>query len=110
MEDTKGKDYSERLANLEGKSWKRILNVQAPYKWNLSRLQMGRTLDVGCGIGRNLVNLENSVGVDHNLDSVLIARSKGLKAYSTDEWISSPDAVHGSFDSILLAHVLEHLS
>jgi len=110
MEDTKGKDYSERLANLEGKSWKRILNVQAPYRWNLSRLQMGRTLDVGCGIGRNLVNLKNSVGVDHNLDSILIARSKGLSAYSTDEWKSSPDAVHESFDSILLAHVLEHLS
>jgi SAM-dependent methyltransferase len=40
----------------------------------------------------------------------LIARSKGLTAYSTDEWESSPDAVRGSFDSILLAHVLEHLS
>ena len=110
MEDTRDPEYASRLSTLEGKTWKRVLNVQAPYKWNLARLELGKTLDVGCGLGRNLLNLENGVGVDHNRDSVLIARSKGLTAYSTDEWESSPDAVHGSFDSILLAHVLEHLS
>lgn len=110
MEDTRDPEYASRLSTLEGKTWKRVLNVQAPYKWNLARLELGKTLDVGCGLGRNLLNLENGVGVDHNRDSVLIARSKGLTAYSTDEWESSPDAVRGSFDSILLAHVLEHLS
>ena len=110
MEDTKGKDYSERLSNLEGKSWKRVLNVQAPYRWNLKRLKIERTLDVGCGIGRNLINLEDGVGVDHNPDSVSIARSRGLKAYSTSEWLDSSEAKEESFDSILLAHVLEHLS
>ena len=110
MEDTRDPKYADRLSTLESKNWKRVLNVQAPYKWNLARLELGKTLDVGCGLGRNLLNLENGVGVDHNRDSVLIARSKGLTAYSTDEWESSPDAVQGSFDSILLAHVLEHLS
>ena len=110
MEDTRDPEYADRLSKLESKNWKRVLNVQAPYKWNLARLELGKTLDVGCGLGRNLLNLEYGVGVDHNRDSVLIARSKGLTAYSTDEWESSPDAVLGSFDSILLAHVLEHLS
>jgi SAM-dependent methyltransferase len=110
MEDTRDPKYADRLSKLESKSWKRVLNVQAPYKWNLARLELGKTLDVGCGLGRNLLNLENGVGVDHNQDSVLIARSKGLTAYSTDEWESSSDAVRGTFDSILLAHVLEHLS
>jgi 2-polyprenyl-3-methyl-5-hydroxy-6-metoxy-1,4-benzoquinol methylase len=110
MENTRDPEYADRLSKLESKSWKRVLNVQAPYKWNLARLELGKTLDGGCGLGRNLLNRENGVGVDHNQDSVLIARSKGLTAYSTDKWESSSDAVQGSFDSILLAHVLEHLS
>lgn len=95
MEDTKDPKYADRLSTLESKKWKRVLNMQAPYKWNLARLELGKTLDVGCGLGRNLLNLENGVGFDHNRDSVLIARSKGLTAYSTDEWESSPDAEKG---------------
>ena len=110
MEDTRDPEYADRLSNLESKTWKRILNVQAPYRWNLSRLNLERTLDVGCGLGRNLANLKNGVGVDHNKESVSIARSKGLNAYSTEEWESCADARPESFDTILLAHVLEHLS
>ena len=34
--------------------WKRALDVQAPYRWNLRRLKPGFMLDVGCGLGRNL--------------------------------------------------------
>lgn len=54
---TAGADYAERLQTLETKRWKTLLDVQRPYRWNLRRLDLKRTLDVGCGIGRNLRNL-----------------------------------------------------
>jgi 2-polyprenyl-3-methyl-5-hydroxy-6-metoxy-1,4-benzoquinol methylase len=48
--------------------------------------------------------------VDHNADSISIAKLRGLRAYTVEEFVGSPDAVEQSFDSILLAHVLEHVS
>lgn len=108
MESTQDPAYAQRLETLEGKSWKRILDVQAPYRWNLRRLDLGMTLDVGCGLGRNLMNLENGVGVDHNSRSVSIARTRGLIAFNTEEWADCEFARASSFDSILLSHVLEH--
>jgi SAM-dependent methyltransferase len=74
-------------------------------------LRLGRTLDVGCGIGRNLQNLGGgSIGVDHNPTSVAAARARGLEAFTVDEFLKGPFAVPASFDSLLVAHVLEHLS
>ena len=32
---------------MTGAGWKRLLNVQAPYRWNVRRLDLGFTLDVG---------------------------------------------------------------
>jgi SAM-dependent methyltransferase len=85
--------------------------VQAPYRWNIRRLRLGRTLDIGSGLGRNLAHLEgNGIGVDHNAESVAIANARGLTSYTVDEFRSSKDAVEASFDSLLLAHVLEHVS
>jgi 2-polyprenyl-3-methyl-5-hydroxy-6-metoxy-1,4-benzoquinol methylase len=108
---TAGEDYAERLRNREGARWKALLDVQRPYRWNLRRLQLGRVLDVGCGIGRNLKNLgPNSVGVDHNEASIAIARDAGLTAFTTEEFWSSGMGGAGSFDAILLAHVMEHVS
>ena len=67
-------------------------------------------LDVGCGIGRNLAHLGgNGVGVDHNEGCIQVARSRGLTAYLPKDFHRSPDAKQSSFDSILVAHVLEHL-
>ena len=72
-----------RLTALETARWKRVLDVQRPYRWNLERLHLGRTLDVGCGIGRNLQNLgPDAVGVDHNAHSIEICRQRGLTAYT----------------------------
>ena len=102
-------DYAERLARLEGARWKKVLDVQRPYRWNLRRLGLGRTLDVGCGLGRNLVALGDGVGVDHNADSIAMARERGLRAWTTEEWPTCVDAVESSFDAMLVAHVLEHL-
>jgi SAM-dependent methyltransferase len=109
--DTRGEEYARRLQTKEQASWKRLLNVQAPYQWNLRRHDLGRTLDVGCGIGRNLATLgPGSIGVDHNASSVEIARGRGLEALTVAEWEASPRRVPGAFDAILLAHVIEHLS
>ena len=55
------------------------------------------------------MNLADGVGVDHNSESIAVARALGLRAWTTDEWPECPDAVPGSFDTLLLAHVLEHL-
>lgn len=107
---TAAADYAERLRRLEGVWWKRLLDVQAPYRWNLRRLGLGRTLDVGCGIGRNLRNLgPDSVGVDHNTESVRIACQRGLRAYTVPQFLASEHARSGEFDSLLFAHLVEHM-
>jgi len=108
---TAGQTYAERLERLSGKRWKKILNVQAPFRANIRRLKLGRALDVGCGTGRNLHYLDvGSVGVDHNPFSIQVARDAGLEAYTVDEFFANPalTAAH-SFDSMLSAHVVEHL-
>jgi SAM-dependent methyltransferase len=110
-EDTSGEDYARRLQAKQQVWWKRALNVQAPYQWNLRRQHLGRTLDVGCGIGRNLETLDpGSVGVDHNAHAVALARERGVTALTVEEWERSELRVPGTFDGMLLAHVIEHLS
>ena len=110
-EATAGRDYADRLVRLRSSRWKHVIDVQAPYRWNIRRLRLGRTLDIGCGIGRNLHHLgADAVGVDHNADSVAVARSLGLTAYSGDEFRDSTDAVPESYDTLLLAHVVEHMN
>ena len=109
--DTSGEDYARRLQTKQQVWWKKALNVQAPYRWNLRRQRLGRTLDVGCGIGRNLETLDpGSVGVDHNEHSVAVAREAGVSALTVAEWEQSPLRVPESFDGILLAHVIEHMT
>ena len=108
--DTTDYEYSERLLREEVVWWKRLLDVQLPYRWNLRRLNLGFTLDLGCGLGRNLRNLNgNGVGIDHNPRSVEIARSRGLRAFTPEEFLESEFNRLESFDSILLSHVAEHM-
>lgn len=103
--------YAARLARLEGARWKRLLDVQAPYRRNIRRLAPGFTLDVGCGLGRNLTHLGGrGVGVDHNVTAVAECRRRGLVAYTSDEFATAPEATPGRFDHLLMAHVLEHLT
>ncbi|HEY8566785.1 MAG TPA: class I SAM-dependent methyltransferase [Beijerinckiaceae bacterium] len=108
---TAGADYAERLTRVQEAGWKRLLDVQAPYRWHVRSLRLGRTLDVGCGIGRNLAHLRGeAVGVDHNPAMVAASRARGFRAWTTAEWASCPDAVPGAFDSLLVAHVVEHMT
>ena len=104
-------DYTRHLVDLQTVWWKRLLPVQAPYRWNLRRLHLGRTLDLGCGIGRNLDHLgEGAVGIDHDEASVRYARSRGFEAYTPEEFRASPHGAEATFDSLLLSHVAEHLT
>ena len=110
MTDTDNKAYTDRLVRLATKGWKSRLDVQAPYRWNLRRQDLGRTLDVGCGIGRNLSTLPaGSLGIDHNPTSVAEAKKLGLAALTVEEWNAARDT-YALFDSLLLAHVLEHMT
>lgn len=109
---TRGEEYAQRLIRLQMAPWKRWLNVQAIFRWNLTRLQPGFTLVVGCGIGRDLLNLRgNGVGVDTNEYCVRTARGRGFTAFTPDEFRASRDYSRaGRFDSLLLAHVAEHMT
>ena len=108
-EETRSEQYAAQLSKREGARWKQLLNVQAPFRWNLRRLGLGFTLDVGCGIGRNLVAIDG-VGVDHNPASVAIARERGMVAFTPEEFAESEFAKPNRFDAMLLAHVVEHMT
>jgi 2-polyprenyl-3-methyl-5-hydroxy-6-metoxy-1,4-benzoquinol methylase len=109
-EPTYDQTYTWYLVDMQTAWWKRLLNVQAPYRWLIKRQNLGRTLDIGCGIGRYLTVLNSeSVGVDPNESSIMFALNMGLKAYTPDEFLQSDEAKPESFDSFLVAHVAEHL-
>lgn len=106
-----GQDYAERLIRLQTARWKRWLNVQALHRWNLRRLDPGFTLDIGCGIGRNLLHLRRqSIGVDVNEHCVRTAKARGLPAFTPTEFRRSEHCAAGRFDTLLLAHVAEHMT
>lgn len=111
IKDTRNSDYTDVLLKKQTVWWKKLLNVQAPYRWNLLQLKPGYTLEIGCGIGRNLIHLKGQgVGVDHNLPSVEIARKQGLTAFTPDEFKASDFNILLHFDTLLLAHVAEHMT
>lgn len=108
---TKHDDYTNRLVSKYDKSWKRKVRFLDPYRWNTKRICTGQVLEVGCGIGRNLESLgSRSIGVDHNESSILQARERGFQAYTSEEFIRDSAQYRTSFDTILMAHLLEHIS
>jgi SAM-dependent methyltransferase len=107
--DTRSPEYTRRLESRADVWWKRLIPVQAPYLLHLKLLRLGRTLDVGCGVGRYLAWLPSgSVGVDHNSESVQACRRRGLTAVTPEELRADIAQTH-RFDSILMSHLLEHV-
>jgi SAM-dependent methyltransferase len=110
MKSTESQAYKDRLFRLQKKSWKKKLRIQEFYADQVIRLQPGRVLEIGCGIGRLLEHLPDAVGIDHNVHSVNFAKELGFQAFTELDFKNSRFNVVESFDSILLAHVVEHLT
>ena len=107
---TQDSGYTDLLLTKGSRWWKNAFDAQAPYRWHLRRLKLGFTLDIGCGLGRNLINLGgNGIGIDHNPHSVEIARSRGVLAFTPSDFQKSQFNQAERFDSILLSHVAEHM-
>lgn len=109
MQTTKSSAYTDRLKKSGKFNWKNAINAQAPYRWNLKRIRPGKTIDIGCGVGRNLINLPaGSIGLDHNKYSIDYLNKAGFRAYLPKDFKKTNFKI-GSFDSLLLSHVLEHM-
>jgi 2-polyprenyl-3-methyl-5-hydroxy-6-metoxy-1,4-benzoquinol methylase len=110
IQSTQEPCYTMQLIKEQKVWWKSCLDVQFFSRWNLNRLNPGFVLDIGCGIGRNLINLKgNGVGIDHNFNSVQFVRKLGYKAFMPDEFQKSIFNTTGRFDTIIVAHVFEHM-
>jgi len=102
--------YTERLQRLSNKRWKIIFRVQRILVRPIIKLSLGKTLEIGCGTGRILKVLTDSCGVDHNPSSISIAKEGGLNAFTNSDFHNSKLAIPESFDSLVMAHLLEHLT
>ncbi len=107
---TQDTTYTERLLKLSASPLRKFLNVQAPYGWNIRRTVKAPTLDIGCGIGRNLAHLRgDAVGIDHNESSIDVCRKRGFLAFTPDEFLESEQS-QLKFQTLLLSHIIEHMT
>lgn len=101
--------YARRLTHLARRGgWvRRLVDPQRVYGRLLRRLNPGYILDVGCGLGRILAQVGGrGIGIDANPACVQATREAGFEAFLPSEF----DVPSATFDSLVFAHVLEHLS
>ena len=105
---TEGQEYADYLIRNQQSFRSTIL--QLPYRLHMKSLKLGKTLDIGCGAGRNLRALNPaSMGIDHNHLLVEACKSFGFNAMTTNAFLETKNHFLGHFDSILLSHVAEHM-
>lgn len=103
--------YAQRLTSLQQAKWKQVLDVQRPYRANLQKVCEGEVLEIGCGIGRNLRNLQGRIlGVDPDTASIALAKAAGLNAMTIDEFEEMQRTNPRTFGTLLFSHVLEHVT
>lgn len=107
---TQDTDYYRYYLDKYNVWWRFLLPWEVPFKYMARKICKGRVLDVGCGPGRYLSFLADAIGIDHNPEMVNFARSRGFMAYTSDEFAGEKNFTQGSFDTILFAHVIEHMS
>ena len=77
----------------------------------LPAIPNGKLLEIGCGSGGMLKNMQDKgwdvTGVDFDKKSVSVAQNLGLNVYEGD--ISQLNLEKNSFDAIIMNHVIEHL-
>ncbi len=111
INNTQDSKYAEYLIKARNSGWKSLFDVQRPYRSYLKKLDLGTTLDIGCGVGRSLMTLpKKSVGIDHNKYMIDRLKSLGYNAFTTYEFDKFSSKYKNYFDSILIAHVIEHLT
>lgn len=107
----KEQEYVDRLTAISNITIKRLLQPINPYKFNIKKLAYGRTLEVGCGIGRNLGYLGKpfNVGIDVNESAINYVSALGHTAFLVKDFdlLTNYDS---SFDHLLFSHVLEHMT
>lgn len=74
--------------------------------------QCSSVIELGCGVGNFLENLEKRVpvvyGTEYNDTAIEIARSKGLIVFGKDH--PGMEQLRGTFDAAFSFHVLEHVA
>ncbi|MEY4630491.1 MAG: hypothetical protein RIQ81_611 [Pseudomonadota bacterium] len=68
---------------------------------------IGRTLDIGCGVGELLAYRSRTVGIDINPHNIEICKQRGLEAQVIENGRYPAD--DATFDSAIANHVIEHL-
>lgn len=109
-------EYYSHQENKEGfipKLYEKIksINLKNKYKMATEGMEVGKALDIGCGVGDYIHTLEKNgwecLGVEPSEEAKAIAK-KRIKAtiFSSEEQENLPD---NSFDLITMWHVLEHV-
>lgn len=84
-------------------------------KENLPKNKAARILDIGCGYGGFLLQLQhegytNIEGIDINKEAVDHCRGKGLRVFKIDTIFGFEQTNHTSkYDFIIMTHVIEHI-
>jgi SAM-dependent methyltransferase len=89
-------------------SWKGALDANVFF---LEHRPGGRLLEIGCGAGKQLKQMQElgwqATGVDADPEVARMARAQGLDV--AEGQIYDQDYPDGSFDAVLLNHVIEHV-
>ena len=111
--NTASEEYFHEIQVNTNRFLRKILPTNLPYSLNLKFNRLGRTLEIGSGLGRNLSVLPlGSIGFEHNTKSADYCRRKlGLTVLGNEQFqeFKAIPSNYGLFDSILISHVLEHV-